>query len=610
MKPPASLLCTLIALTFPAAALAQVPATQEEPSHRTTGMEGDGSGPRTARVKPLDIPEADSPLQTIDTQAVDGKAVRAFWRKPKGDGPFPAIVFIHGGLTQLQEDVLRGQLKSNPVITRLLGAGYAVAQATFRTYEKDVQSRGPIEDVRAVVHALSKIPSVDANRIALYGGSGGGNIALELGSDPLVHAVVAGEPATVLYTGMLTTGDYGPRLEIMASPEQYLTAELRERTLEKLQSLRSPVLILHSDQHDLHKLNGPLFVPLMKQAGVKVDYREYPGFGHGFYFGGGDDRWGKGADEQVVKQVIRDVQAFLEQDKHLNKPQTEPTNQLGWVLPEVNAPRVQRVLFDSQSAGQQVSFYLFTPEPYDRQPERRFPVLYWLHGGGGSTPAAAAQMARRYAEAMRTGKIPPMLIVFPNGLPMGMWCDWKDGTVKLETMLIKELIPYIDRSYRTLAQREGRIIEGFSMGGYGAARLGFKYPQLFAAVSLFGAGPLQLDFTDAPRVGPKGRDQVMDTAFGGDTAYFQEQSPWRLAEQNADPLRSGLLIRQIIGDRDETLRFNRDFKQHLDALKIPHHYRQLPGIPHNPNQVLDTLGEDNWAFYQQALGVLGAAAKD
>jgi enterochelin esterase-like enzyme len=224
-----------------------------------------------------------------------------------------------------------------------------------------------------------------------------------------------------------------------------------------------------------------------------------------------------------------------------------------------------------------------------------------LHGSGGSTPAAAAQVAQRYGEAMRAGKIPPMILVFPNGLPMGMWCDWKDGSVKLETMMIGELIPHVDQTFRTIAKREGRLIEGFSMGGYGAARLGFKHPQLFAAVSLLGAGPLQLDFTDAPRAGPRGRDRVLGTVYGGDMAYFQAQSPWRIAEQNADSLRTGLLIRQIIGDRDETLRFNREFHQHLDALKVPHTYRQLPGIPHNPNLVLNALGDENWAFYKQAL---------
>jgi S-formylglutathione hydrolase FrmB len=274
-----------------------------------------------------------------------------------------------------------------------------------------------------------------------------------------------------------------------------------------------------------------------------------------------------------------------------------------WVLPEADAPRLQRVLFDSKAAGEPVSCYVFTPESYDAAKEQRFPVLYWLHGSGGSSPASAAQVVQRYGEAMLTGKIPPMIMVFPNGLPMGMWCDWKDGSVKLETMFIEELIPHIDRSFRTQAKREGRVLEGFSMGGYGAARLGFKHPLLFAAVSLLGAGPLQQDFNEAPRAGPRGRDQVLGTVYGGDMAYFRAQSPWQIVEQNVEKLRSGLVIRQIIGDRDETLGFNREFKRHLDALKVPHTYLQLPDIPHNPNLLLNALGEDNWAFYRQALSL-------
>ena len=112
---------------------------------------------------------------------------------------------------------------------------------------------------------------------------------------------------------------------------------------------------------------------------------------------------------------------------------------------------------------------------------------------------------------------------------------------------------------------------------------------------------MQQNFNEAPRTGPRSRDQVLGTVFGGDMAYFRAQSPWLIVEQNAEKLRSGLLIRQIIGDRDETLSFNRESKKHLDALKIPHTYRQLPGIPHNPNLVLNALGEDNWAFYNAAL---------
>ena len=300
---------------------AERPAKSSE-KKRTAGMEGDGAAPVLHWTVPaIRVSETDSPVQVIQTAATDGRAVKAWWRKPKGDGPFPALLFIHGGLNEFPEPSLRLHLTDNPVITRFLRSGYAVIMSTFRTYEKDVQSRGPIEDVRAVLKSTAGLPGVDPRRIALYGGSGGGSIALELGADPDVSAIIACEPATVIYAGMLTTGEYGPRLAMMAEPEKYFTPELRARTLEKLRHIQAPVLIVHGDMHDLRKLNKPLFLPLMRQAGVKIEYLEYAGYGHGFYFGGGDDRWGKGADLAVVEKVVADVRSFLEPGKPLSGPE-------------------------------------------------------------------------------------------------------------------------------------------------------------------------------------------------------------------------------------------------------------------------------------------------
>jgi dienelactone hydrolase len=279
-----------------------------------------------------------------------------------------------------------------------------------------------------------------------------------------------------------------------------------------------------------------------------------------------------------------------------------------WILPAIRAPRVQRHIFDSTAVKTKISYFIYTPEVYDTAQEKRFPVLYWLHGSGGGS-AGVPQLAAHFDSAIRAGKIPPMLVVFPNGLPMGMWCDWKDGSVPMETIVIKELIPHIDTTFRTLAARKGRIIEGFSMGGYGAARLGFKHHTVFTAVSLLGAGPLQLDFTEAPRAGPRGRDEVLNSVFGGDLEQFKVQSPWRIAEQNAAAVRDHTLVRQVIGDRDETLRFNRVFHEHLTELKIPHSFTVLPGIPHNPMAVLTAMGELNWDFYRQALGSSPANAR-
>ncbi|MCI0540314.1 MAG: hypothetical protein L0Z50_34355 [Verrucomicrobiales bacterium] len=149
---------------------------------------------------------------------------------------------------------------------------------------------------------------------------------------------------------------------------------------------------------------------------------------------------------------------------------------LPWVTPAVRAPRVEFRTFESAAAKTKVSYHLYTPAIYDTKQEQRFPVLYWLHGTGGGA-AGVRPLASHFDSAIGAGKIPPMIVVFANGLASSMWCDSKDGNVPMETVVVQELVPHMDATFRTIARREGRLIEGFSMGGYGAARLGFKYPE-------------------------------------------------------------------------------------------------------------------------------------
>lgn len=72
-----------------------------------------------------------------------------------------------------------------------------------------------------------------------------------------------------------------------------------------------------------------------------------------------------------------------------------------------------------------------------------------------------------------------------------------------------------------------------------------------------------------------------------------------MAEEHAEPLRK-MPIRQAIGDQDEISPINRNFHEHLVALKIPHTFTLLPGVGHQPLAVLQALGEANWDFYRQA----------
>jgi enterochelin esterase-like enzyme len=263
-----------------------------------------------------------------------------------------------------------------------------------------------------------------------------------------------------------------------------------------------------------------------------------------------------------------------------------------WIKPPVAAPRLSHEKFASRLAGTEISYLIYKPEEYDTQPAQRFPVMYWLHGVGGGQTGIAAMVAR-FDAAIRAQQTPPMLVVFVNGLAESMWSDSKDGLVPMESIIIRELIPHIDCSYRTRATREGRLLEGFSMGGFGAARLGFKYPDLFGGISLLAAA-LHNEQTIQERTAP-----IFQKVFGGDEEYFRTGSPWTLTQAGArEAIARHTPVRQVVGDRDPTMGFNRDYHSFLEKLGVPHGYTVLPDVRHNPNQIYESLGAANWEFYR------------
>lgn len=266
-----------------------------------------------------------------------------------------------------------------------------------------------------------------------------------------------------------------------------------------------------------------------------------------------------------------------------------------WVTKELAAPRVSFHKFRSGVLGKEVSYHLYAPAAYDEQ-EARLPVVYWLHGTGGGL-AGIPTLARLFDNAITGGKAPPFLVVFVNGLPGGMYVDWKDGSTPVETVVIEELIPHIDGAHRTRASREGRLIDGFSMGGYGAARLGFSRPELFRGVSIVGAGPMQPELIEAPRAGRQRAREVLERVYAGDQDYFKRVSPRAIAERNAESLAGDLFVRVVIGERDETFPANRAFHEHLAALGIPHQWRVVAGVGHDARRIMTTLGDEWWEFY-------------
>lgn len=156
-----------------------------------------------------------------------------------------------------------------------------------------------------------------------------------------------------------------------------------------------------------------------------------------------------------------------------------------------------RALINEQSItsnylNSEVRYHIYFPNTYEVESSKRFPVIYWLHGSGGWPPGALEMLAKRFDMAIKTKQIPAALVVFlDDGKRESMWVDYKDGSIKMESIIINELIPHIDHTYRTINHSKGRILEGGSMGGYGGARLGLKYPELFSAISLINPGPMQ-----------------------------------------------------------------------------------------------------------------------
>ncbi len=111
----------------------------------------------------------------------------------------------------------------------------------------------------------------------------------------------------------------------------------------------------------------------------------------------------------------------------------------------------------SEKLEEALAYHLYTPAPrYASEPLTGFPVLYWIHGLGGSGRSATA-LVERIDRAIRDGRLQPFLLVSPTD-PTGrsMWTDSKDRATPMESVVVKELVPHIDTTYRTRAEKRGR----------------------------------------------------------------------------------------------------------------------------------------------------------
>ncbi|MBC7798782.1 MAG: esterase family protein [Pyrinomonadaceae bacterium] len=229
---------------------------------------------------------------------------------------------------------------------------------------------------------------------------------------------------------------------------------------------------------------------------------------------------------------------------------------------------------ESKLMGRQLSYNVILPSGYDVDKTSRFPVLYLLHGlYGRFDDWAMKSNVRENASGFN------FIIVMPEG-ENGWYVDSAtDDKNKYESYLMQELIPTIDREYRTIDKVNARAIAGLSMGGYGSLKFGLKYPEKFGfAASMSGALNATSFSKDVLARLSFVKDSI-DKAYGeGDTKTRLQNDIFKLVQNlNEGQIKSTPFIYLDCGTEDGLIDTNQNFAKLLREKKIKYEFRELPG---------------------------------
>ncbi|GAA2559133.1 hypothetical protein GCM10010435_32870 [Winogradskya consettensis] len=160
----------------------------------------------------------------------------------------------------------------------------------------------------------------------------------------------------------------------------------------------------------------------------------------------------------------------------------EPARELLYLDPRKNAElgdhaRFFRDSYDSTAMGRRTQFNVYLPKSYTRSTAKRFPVVYMLNGFNGSNIEWEARDMDAVLDRLTTEEA---IVVFPDG-DSGWYVDTSAGNFR--SMIVDEIVPLVDRAYRTIPDRDHRGISGVSMGGQGAFTLGLTHPELFSSIA-------------------------------------------------------------------------------------------------------------------------------
>lgn len=242
----------------------------------------------------------------------------------------------------------------------------------------------------------------------------------------------------------------------------------------------------------------------------------------------------------------------------------------------------------SQAMQKEMKAAVVVPDQY-QQSERPFPVLYLLHGGSGSyrdwlTKTPDTTLLHRLADQYN------LIIVMPDGGPRSYYFDSPlDKNSQYETHIAEEVVSTVDRQYRTVADRNGRVIAGLSMGGHGAFFIATRHPELFSAAgSMSGVMNINPATWKVPEEFAQSRVDHFAQLLGS-----PEDSPYNYPDYTAVGLADQMKANDVklkfdCGVDDFLIETSRELHQLLLSKQVPHEYTERPGA-------------HTWEYWENAL---------